>query len=142
MTVIDACVSDTQCDAAFDFGKGTGRGRLASRGDIAVKTVTLDDLVRSGQLPPPTLIKMDIEGAELAALHGARALLRRYRPQLLLSVHGLAMDRDCRTLLHELGYQLRAYQRSTYLAEPLERTASDAGKRPRPIPARLGAVPA
>lgn len=41
-----------------------------------VKTVTLDQLVSGLALKPPYLIKLDVQGAELAALGGAREVLR------------------------------------------------------------------
>jgi FkbM family methyltransferase len=52
------------------------------RGDTAevtvVPTVALDSLLK--ELPPVRLIKLDIEGAELQALRGMRALLARDKP--------------------------------------------------------------
>ena len=53
-------------------------------GDTKVQSVALDDVI-----PPfaPTFIKMDIEGAEMKALRGARMLISRYRPDLAISVY-------------------------------------------------------
>ena len=36
---------------------------------------------------PPTFLKMDIEGAELEALAGARGLIRQHRPTLAISAY-------------------------------------------------------
>lgn len=38
---------------------------------IQVDTTTIDNLVAAGELPPPDVLSMDIQGAELATLHGA-----------------------------------------------------------------------
>ena len=44
--------------------------------NIVKKTITLDTLVESKNIPYPDLIKMDIQGCELNALKGARNVLR------------------------------------------------------------------
>lgn len=50
-------------------------------------TLTIDDLVAGAGLERVDFIKMDIEGAEQAALKGAEATLRAFRPKLGLSVY-------------------------------------------------------
>ena len=52
-----------------------------------VKTVSIDDMVEEKNLPKVSFIKMDIEGAELSALHGATKTLRKYRPKLAICVY-------------------------------------------------------
>ncbi len=62
-------------------------GSTQAGGTRAVKkvvTVTLDWLL--GWFPPPQLVKLDVEGAELACLRGASELLARHRPVLLCEV--------------------------------------------------------
>lgn len=51
-----------------------------------VKVTSIDDYSRKNILPPD-LIKMDIEGAELSAIKGAIATIKRYRPQLAISIY-------------------------------------------------------
>jgi len=46
----------------------------------------LDDFFPTLRAPAPTFMKIDIEGAELLALRGARELLRTHRPVLHLEV--------------------------------------------------------
>ncbi len=50
------------------------------------RTVPLDRLLREEALPGPQLLKMDVEGAELAALKGAAALLDNFSPLLLIEM--------------------------------------------------------
>ncbi|MFH0902132.1 MAG: FkbM family methyltransferase [Pseudomonadota bacterium] len=66
----------------------------------------LDDWAdRSGILP--TVITMDIEGAELLALRGASRLLEQYHPMVYVSIHPDAMERD----YHQSDADLHAYMR-------------------------------
>ncbi len=74
----------------------------------------LDDLLRAVIASRPTLIKCDVEGAELCVLRGAICLLRELRCDLLLSVHpqyGMMARyghtaQDVRDFLERLDYQI------------------------------------
>jgi FkbM family methyltransferase len=48
---------------------------------------TIDKLVAELNLPRVDYIKMDIEGAEVKALHGGRDTIAKYRPRMGLSVY-------------------------------------------------------
>jgi FkbM family methyltransferase len=69
-----------------------GGGSLDSRAvapiSQQVEITTLDDDIAAASLPAPDLIKIDIEGWELAALEGARATLDAHHPRLFLEMHG------------------------------------------------------
>jgi FkbM family methyltransferase len=49
-----------------------------------IELVTLDGLVEREGLRPPTVVKMDIEGAELLALRGASSTLARSTPAIVM----------------------------------------------------------
>ena len=51
--------------------------------NLRVQVKRIDSIVDS----PPTIIKMDIEGAELDALRGADDIIRQHRPKLLVSAY-------------------------------------------------------
>ena len=57
-----------------------------------VDVTTLDSLVGGLSLPRVDFIKMDIEGAELRALRGARKVLAKYQPRLAISSYHLKGD--------------------------------------------------
>ncbi len=54
---------------------------------LKVETLKIDDLICRGDLPRIDFIKMDIEGAEMAALKGAESVLRRFKPKLAITVY-------------------------------------------------------
>ena len=59
-----------------------------------VPLTTIDKLVAELQLPRVDFIKMDIEGAEMPALEGARDTVRRFHPRMAISVEHRPTDPD------------------------------------------------
>lgn len=56
------------------------------RGRIAIEIVAMDDIMGPRQLRPPQLVKVDVEGAELAVLTGMRNALCGHRPKVVYEV--------------------------------------------------------
>ncbi len=52
---------------------------------MRVPLTTIDELVAELNLPRVDFIKMDVEGAEVRALNGARATLARFKPRLAIA---------------------------------------------------------
>ncbi|MBA3431607.1 MAG: FkbM family methyltransferase [Actinobacteria bacterium] len=88
------------------------------RGAVKVRTQTLDSLLDSGSLPAPTVLKLDIEGAEILALRGAKRLLDcPTRPRaLFLEVHDSFLPgfgssaEEVLALVGEAGYGKVSYE--------------------------------
>ncbi len=59
-------------------------GEPPPEGTIEIRTARLDDHFRDQRV---TIIKMDIEGAEIEALKGARQTIARCRPKLIVSAY-------------------------------------------------------
>jgi hypothetical protein len=58
----------------------------ASSEEISVQVVRGDDFFAANQLPPITLLKMDVEGYETKALEGLRETIRRDRPPIFVEI--------------------------------------------------------
>lgn len=78
---------------------------------VQVPTVSMDAL-RAGHGLDPDVIKIDVEGAELDVLRGARNTLRECRPKVRVGFHPFAFpdptsaSNELRRLLDECGYTL------------------------------------
>ncbi|MDR1063602.1 MAG: FkbM family methyltransferase [Azoarcus sp.] len=64
--------------------EGNGSAHITEKGTHHTQCVTLDDVLPSFC---PNLIKMDIEGAELEALMGAKNMITRHRPHLAICLY-------------------------------------------------------
>lgn len=71
----------------FSSGQGPA-GRLGGKGNVEVPVQALDDL----GLGPVSLIKLDIEGAEIQALRGAADIIARQRPRLAVAIYHSPAD--------------------------------------------------
>jgi FkbM family methyltransferase len=128
--------------ASFIVSDVSAFSRLASvsvptgaREHIDVAVTSVDELLASERLPPPDVVKIDIEGAELEAIAGMRDLLASHKPVLLCEVH------DCNVeyvqLMNELGYETvnldedipveRGHRNAHTLARPRQPDAASAG---------------
>jgi FkbM family methyltransferase len=99
--------------------KLTGNTHVAIEGEeagvecVAVPAVTLDAWLEgaSSSIARVVFIKIDVEGAEIFVLRGARQLLNRYRPVLFMEIvtascaHYGYRPQQLFELVEELGYQ-------------------------------------
>jgi FkbM family methyltransferase len=110
--VIEAAVADKPGQITFNYRVDpTDPGSFANSmaydisGESAnVKVMTLDDICSSLS---PAVIKIDVEGAELLALRGAKKLLVKHRPTLIVAVHPEPMR-----MLETTPEQLMSYMSS------------------------------
>ena len=66
---------------------GNEGNRRDNSGNDVVKAVSIDSYVREKKIPRVDFIKLDVEGAELDVLEGAKATVALYKPILALSVY-------------------------------------------------------
>jgi len=90
--IVEKVVSDVIGVVSFE-GWGAAGYVAIDKGRVKVESTTIDDFVSLRQdITNLDIIKMDIEGSELAALKGARETLKKFKPILLIAVYH--WDRD------------------------------------------------
>ena len=85
-------------------GSLVGIGRETGK-EITVDMESLDNLIEGG-LPAPDFVKIDIEGAESAALAGFRRKIAQTYPSFAIELHTPAEDVRVGTFFAEHGYRL------------------------------------
>ena len=88
-------------EASWSHLESTGR-HADVREEIDVRVVSIDSLVGRGEIPPPDVLKIDTEGAELQAIEGARATIAEHRPAIVCELHDT--NAAFVALMDELGY--------------------------------------
>lgn len=106
--VIESAVAEQGGIFSFKEGTNSSTGHLSSEGYMKVKVVSLDDLVSKGEIPPPDYMKIDVEGAEMLVLSGAREIIANYCPVIFLSTHGIEVHRQCCAFLRLIDYDLQS----------------------------------
>jgi FkbM family methyltransferase len=105
-SVIQAAVGDRDGMTGFQVGDSDCTGHIHDVSPYKIPVVSLDGLVTDGILPAPGLIKMDIEGAESAALEGARRLLAEKKSVFFIALHGEVQKRKCMEMLLSNSYRI------------------------------------
>ena len=111
--IIEAAVSDRHGHDRLSSGLSSSMWHLDAQGELEVRTISLDELVLNAKLPPPNLIKMDIEGAEVLALNGSARVLNECHPVVVLSTHGYEVHQRCCSFLESAGYRLMPIGRTS-----------------------------
>ena len=92
----------------------------------SIEMTTLDEFARRHELARIDLIKLDIEGAESAALAGAAGILRRHRPVLVIEVFSRSLASfgasvaEIQEHLRHADYRLFAIDDDTAELKPLD----------------------
>jgi FkbM family methyltransferase len=88
----------------FQEGEDWGVGRIVALGKQPAVTISIDEFIEKYRIIP-TVMKIDVEGAELAVLQGAKRLLSENQPTIMLSVHGDDLRVNCLSYVRALGYR-------------------------------------
>lgn len=113
--------SDGEVTLFTDGSAGNSPSLVRQRGEagaVTVPTRSLDSVIASGDLPTPTVLKLDIEGAEILVLRGGREFLASaQKPRaLFIEVHnsflpgfGSSAD-EVMGMLADFGYTRETYR--------------------------------
>lgn len=88
------------------------------KGVIPVDLVSIDDLMADHKMRPPSLVKIDVEGAELSVLLGMKQTIQEYKPMLIYEVDDGNEDRfqqkqeECDNFVTNCGYTLERLENS------------------------------
>jgi FkbM family methyltransferase len=119
VTVIPAAVTDRDGWAVF-LDRGSLEGRLekadsqaqaerrakrdqSHKGASVVPVLTLDSWISETSTKPPSIVKIDVEGAEMGVLRGMTGTLRSAKPVLIVELHGTRDE--VADFLDEVGYE-------------------------------------
>jgi FkbM family methyltransferase len=111
--LVEAAVSDYCGEAMFQQEASRYMGALSQSGTLSVRTLSVDELIRSGEIPSPDVIKIDVEGAEKQVLGGAEETLRSKHPLLFVATHNAALHLECCQFLKSLSYRLESIDESS-----------------------------
>jgi FkbM family methyltransferase len=128
VTVVASAVSDACGDADLVVADDESSGNTLSGHEVfalapgqrthalRVRTVTLD--AYAAGLDRVDLLKIDVQGAEPSVLRGAKALVARHRPTIVIeAVPGWPTTAETERLLLGMGYRIHGLDREGRLCE-------------------------
>lgn len=108
IVLLKNALADVRKEFLLDFTQGVGRSSIV-RDFGAVKTlsiegITLNDLVEKLDLKRLDLLKLDIEGAELATLAGGIQIIERFKPAIVIECERQSFQ-DINAILEKSSYK-------------------------------------
>lgn len=88
------------------------------KGVISVDLISIDDLIAEHEIQPPSLLKIDVEGAEMPVLMGMKETIQKYKPILIYEVDDGNRDRfyqkqeECDSFVEDCGYEIKRLEDS------------------------------
>jgi FkbM family methyltransferase len=120
--LVEFAAGDRDAQIGFYVMPDASMGKLATSAyqrdvtggrEIVVQVRRIDSVVFDTKLPPPDLIKIDVEGAEVEVLKGASRTLGQFHPRIFIEAHSEELARACLAHLAALGYTVDQLEHST-----------------------------
>ena len=83
-----------------------GMARVGTSSGVEVSMTSIDDLVKSGKILPPGLIKIDVEGHEPGVFQGAAETIKTYKPLIYFEAQESENIPEIYNMLNSLGYSM------------------------------------
>jgi FkbM family methyltransferase len=106
LSILPYALGSADGSARLSASAGGSQSRIAAGGDLPVELRTVDSLVADGTVPPPDVIKIDVEGHESEVLNGAQETLRTTRPVILCDYNNRLTLPAVRGTLSECAYMI------------------------------------
>jgi hypothetical protein len=91
---------------------------------------SLDSILEEGGLPDPDVVKIDVEGAEVAALNGMAMVFSRARPTLIIECHSMPLLHETVGILLKYGYGVRVSRGGDYVGPVTVTTCNSPPRSP------------
>jgi len=142
ISLFQFALSDTDGEEMFRFSTEVDNGKSSgshlqqaitpenakayrSFAETHVRTFRADTLKNECQAPAPSVMKIDVEGAEFSVLKGSSGLLSSEKPILFIEIHNISMMFNVQRFLYRFGYELSMFRtehdsisRGFFLARP------------------------
>lgn len=111
VSVVEAAVTSHSGTVRLELQGTSAMHRIGEGQGLDVASIGIDHWRGQTGAPPPQVVMMDIEGAELDALKGMRETIRQHLPVLMIEVHwlGQAFTEYVNSELVPLGYRATTY---------------------------------
>jgi hypothetical protein len=74
-----------------------------------VKSFSIDDLLGTNEIQEVQFIKLDVEGAELRALNGAKSMVQKAKPRICIEAWDKESYEQTNALLSTFGYKSHVF---------------------------------
>lgn len=91
--------------------EASGKSHISESGGTRIRAVSIDDFVKDRNAPD--IMKIDVEGAELKVLEGAKGTIKTHHPDIFIEVHSeeklesfSSSRKDLELFMSSLGYEI------------------------------------